>query len=105
MDVLIPETGSKRGMHLKILAKINLDKPLLRGTKVKFNNKSVWVEFKYENLAFFYFYCGKVGHMEKNCEIRKNDVKTGSVVEGQYGGWLRADLNMLLPRGEGGRMA
>lgn len=33
-DVLILETGSKKGRHLKILAEVDLDKPLLRGCKI-----------------------------------------------------------------------
>lgn len=84
-DVLIPESGSKKGRFLKILAEIDLNKPLLRGSKIQFQGKEVWVEFKYENLATFCFYCGRVGHAERTCSRRMCDAKERKVLEGQYG--------------------
>lgn len=91
LDVLIPEGGSKNGCHLKILTEVDLNKPLLRGTKLRFQSQTVWVNFKYEKLASFCFYCGRVGHMEKSCSIRIDAAKSGTVQTGQYGPWLRAD--------------
>lgn len=38
-DVIIPENGSKQGWFLKILAEIDLNKPLLRGTKLRLQIK------------------------------------------------------------------
>lgn len=52
-DVVIPEYGSSRGRQIKILATINLEKPLLRGTTIKLDQKVCWVDFKYEQLAIF----------------------------------------------------
>lgn len=52
-DALIPKPGRKKGRYLKILAEIDLDKPLLRGSKILYNGLEVWVDFKYENMAFF----------------------------------------------------
>lgn len=92
LDVIIPETGSKRGRHMKILASVNLEKPLLRGTKIQFSTKSVWVDFRYEHLAVFCYYCGRVGHLEKNCVLKRGDISSGSVKQDQYGEWLRAVL-------------
>lgn len=91
VDVIIPESGYKKGRYLKILAELNLDKPLLRGTKTHCQGKEVWVDFGYENLATFCFYCGTVGHVEKNCINRLTEAKRGTIVEGQYGEWLRAN--------------
>lgn len=42
--MLIPKHGSKRGRKLKIVAKINLDKPLFRGSKIMHDGQVVWVE-------------------------------------------------------------
>lgn len=91
IDVLILETGSKKRRHLKILAEVDLDKPLLRGSKIQDERQTAWVEFKNENLAIFCFYCGKVGYAKQTCCRRKNDAKAEKIVEGQYGKWLRAD--------------
>lgn len=87
--MLVPENGSKNGRHLKILAEINLDAPLLRGTKIRFQDQVVWVI--YEKMAMFCFYCRKVGHSEMVCPKRKRDLATGCIQEGQYGDWLKAE--------------
>lgn len=95
VHVIIPESGSKKGRYLKLLAEINLEIPLLSGTKIKCNDEEVWVDFQYENLAMFCFYCGKVGHSERMCSTRKADAIAGQVEEGQYGEWLKADVGRV----------
>lgn len=90
-DVIIPDSGSKRARYLKVLAKIDLDKPLLRGRKIKYNGQEVWVEFKYKHMATFCFYCGKVRHIERDCSGRKSAANAGVILERQYGDWMQAD--------------
>lgn len=90
---VIPESGSKKGKYLKIVAEINLEKPLLRGSKIRYNDKEVWVEFKYENMSIFCFYYGRMDHRERNCSHKKQDANEMKLVEGQYSDWLRADLS------------
>lgn len=90
-NVLIPKSGSKKGRQIKLLAEINLDQPLFRGTKIHCQGQEVWVDFKYENITTFYFYYETVGYLEKNCIERKNDAKIRKLLEGQYGNWLRVD--------------
>lgn len=58
----------------------------------------MWVEFKYENLAMFCYYCGRVGHNEKICEERKRDAIRGQLQEGQFGNWSKADARRLRPK-------
>lgn len=67
-NVIVSETGSKNGRVMKLLVDIDLGKPLLRGTKIKLETKTVWVDFRYEQLPTFCFYCRKVGHQERLCE-------------------------------------
>lgn len=93
LDVIILEHGSKQGRHMKILVELDLKRPLLRVTKLKCDNKAVWVNFKYENMALFWFYCGKVRHAEKYCFVRKTDAICGRLADGQYGEWIRAEMN------------
>lgn len=52
----------------------------------------MWVDFKYENLAMFCFYCGKVGHSESSCYDRKSDANHSSLIENPYGDCLRAEM-------------
>lgn len=49
----------------------------------------MWVEFSYEQLPIFYFYCGLVGYSEKSCSCKITDSQNGQVCERQYGEWLR----------------
>ncbi|KAK6121118.1 hypothetical protein DH2020_045144 [Rehmannia glutinosa] len=90
IDVIVPETGSSKGRFIKILALVNLDKPLLRGTNIKLGSELVWVDFRYENLQKFCFYCGFVGHTERVCNNRREDLQKDQLIAGQFGDWLRA---------------
>lgn len=80
--MIILESGNKQGRYMY------LDRPLFKGTKVKFEGKEVWVAFKCENLVAFYFYYGKIDHMEKRCENKIRDAREDNVNEGQFGDWL-----------------
>lgn len=62
MNVVFPENVNKDGKMLKLLVEVKLDKPLLRETKIKMEKEVVWVDFKYEQLPTFCFYCGLIGH-------------------------------------------
>lgn len=90
LNVIIPESGSSNGRILKLLVEIDLKKPLLRGTRIRLEEEVAWVDFKYEQLPGFCFYCGLVGHLEKSCEQKMLEAKESDLCEGQYGEWLRA---------------
>lgn len=72
------------------MLEIKLDLPLLRGTKIKLENECVWVDFKYEQVPTFCFYCGLIGHQERLCHRKMEDAREDRVCEGQYGEWMRA---------------
>ncbi|KAK6162102.1 hypothetical protein DH2020_001943 [Rehmannia glutinosa] len=93
-DIYIPEICSVKGRHIKILAAVNLEKPLLRGASIKLGLSSKWVSFKYENMVGFCFYCGLVGHPDRVCEKRKKDLSEGFLEERQFGDWLRAEESL-----------
>lgn len=104
-NVLIPDNGSKEGRYAKLLVDVDLTKSLLRGTKIRCNDELRWISFKYKQLPFFCFYCGKIGHRERVCELKMLDARNSCVDEGQYGEWLRG-LNLKSPTkvtGLGGR--
>lgn len=84
IDILVLESGSKKGKHLKIIAEVNLES-ITKRTKIKYQDQEVWVNFKYENIAMFFFYCGRVRHPEIICTGRKGDAKAGKLAKGQYG--------------------
>lgn len=96
LNVILLESGSKEGRVLKLLVEVDLNKPLLRGIKIKLEDEQIWVDFSYEQLPMFCFYCGCIGHSERFCEMKMRDSRDGNVCEGQYGEWLR----VMLPRGD-----
>lgn len=100
LNVVIPENGSKEGMYVKLLVKVDLSKPLIRGTKIRFENEVCWVNFKYDLLHFFCVSWGRVGHGEKVCETKMLDVSKNALNEGQFGEWLRATNGRSGPKGK-----
>lgn len=88
-NVLIPKNESKEGKYAKLLVDVNLTKPLLRGTRIRCNEKSCWISFKYEQLPYFYFYYGQIGYGERNYGTKWLDAERSYVSEGQFGEWLR----------------
>lgn len=97
-DVLLVEAGGKEDRHLKVQVEIDIAKPLLRGTMLKFKLAEICVEFRYETLPTFCFYCGHLGHNKKLCTKRKQDLNQNCLLKDQYGLWMRAGSR----RSEGG---
>ncbi|KAL3520902.1 hypothetical protein ACH5RR_019051 [Cinchona calisaya] len=100
-DVIIPVRGGKEGKHIKILVEINLTKPLTRGTMVKFEGRTHWVNFNYERCPDFCYHCGIIAHLEKNCNLRENNPRKAEVP--QFGSWLKVSsrkIQMTTPNSE-----
>ncbi|CAA0817405.1 Unknown protein [Striga hermonthica] len=89
VDVLVPSAESSNGHILKVQVELNLREPIPRGTKIRLGAENRWVSFRYENLQSFCFYCGLVGHIDKNCLAKKNDLARNVLNLGQFGEWLR----------------
>lgn len=79
-------------MYAKLLVKIDLHEPLIRGTRLRCNREMCWINFKYEQLPYFCFYCRKLGHGERVCGKEKEEAKNDSLVENQFGEWLRVQV-------------
>ncbi|CAA0835202.1 Unknown protein [Striga hermonthica] len=79
LDVYIPVGASQQGNIIKVLVEVNLKEPLVRGAFIKLGGDSRWVDFKYENLQTFCFYCGLISHSERHSLVKKKDSKEGSV--------------------------
>lgn len=62
---------------------------LIRGNKLRCKGETRWVEFKNENLPIFCFSCGLVGHGERKCARKKEELNTSESHERKFGDWLR----------------
>ncbi|XP_019178530.1 PREDICTED: uncharacterized protein LOC109173671 [Ipomoea nil] len=104
MVPVLEQTGNFLGKFLKIDERqmkgppkafyrirvcMSVDKPLKRRMKLIRRDKSWgWVNFKYERLHTFCFFCGLLGHSEKFCLKARNSTLT--VEQYPYGVWMRA---------------
>lgn len=58
----------------------------------------IWLRFKYERLPNFCYYCGCLGHLERECTIT-GDISVG-IKDLPYGRWWRADFEGRRRMGE-----
>lgn len=94
-NVIVPESGSKEGLHARILVEVELTKLLIRGIKICFEGEKHWVIFKYEQLPYFCFYCVILGHGKRLCTKKMKDAKNACLNEGQFAEWLRATTRRM----------
>ncbi|KAK7846841.1 hypothetical protein CFP56_007355, partial [Quercus suber] len=70
---------------------ISVSKPLRRGCFVPdFDNNRTWLNFKYERLAMFCYFCGFVRHDLKHCADFFAAEKNGASMDLSYWDWLKA---------------
>jgi len=85
---------NRMGKFLRIRISIDLKKPLKKGSKIHFQGRDIWVDYKYEKLPNFCFSCGRIRHQMRDCEdIEDQDVDAYSELEEKdqaFGPWLRA---------------
>ncbi|CAA0805991.1 Unknown protein, partial [Striga hermonthica] len=89
-NVLISNLGSQGGRLIKLLVTVDITEALPRCTTIRLGSQAVTVTFKYERLVNLCFYYGKIGHIEKGCNQRIEDISANTLKEGQFGEWMRA---------------
>jgi hypothetical protein len=87
MEADVNEDGMAIGEYLRVKVRIEINKPLMRGTNIQIGDtgRTRWSPFEYEFLPEFCFTCGILGHDDKACEIQlaKGEVQ-------RYGRWMKA---------------
>uniref|UniRef100_A0A803MZD7 Zinc knuckle CX2CX4HX4C domain-containing protein n=1 Tax=Chenopodium quinoa TaxID=63459 RepID=A0A803MZD7_CHEQI len=82
--------GKEVDMRIKVILALN--KPLRRGVEIAMTFNSVkWIDIKYERLGEFCFFCGKLGHIDK--EFHDHELEQDEKIVNQYGPYLRASPN------------
>jgi hypothetical protein len=64
--------GKVNGPFLRARVVLDISKPLQRGIMLKKDKSSAppeWFKIQYENLPFFYYSCGLIGHFEIACPL------------------------------------
>ena len=69
-DVDMGEEGKALGRCIRVRVKLDLSQPLCCGRLVSFGSReSLWVNFKYERLPIFCYWCGKLNQDDKDCVL------------------------------------
>jgi len=64
----VDDKGFCLGGHMCIRVSMDISIPLCRGRLVRFGGLSPrWVDFKYERLPIFCYWCEMVDHDERDC--------------------------------------
>lgn len=84
--------GITRSVRIKV--RINLEKPIKRGKKIKIGTSNpIWLPVTYERLPSFCYWCGKLGQTHKDCSKIQEKEEDGEEIgesDFPYGEWLRA---------------
>jgi len=68
--VLEVKLETKEGSTLRasrIRIEINLQEPLKTGQLIRIDRETLWLNFCYERLSHFCYFCGKLGHYAMHC--------------------------------------
>ncbi|CAA0805879.1 Unknown protein [Striga hermonthica] len=89
-NVIVVKGGGTKGSFLRLLVSHDVKEPLPRCTVIKLGSRQYNVNFQYEKLVSLCYYCGLVGHLERDCKTRLAHIEKGQVQEGQFGDWMKA---------------
>ncbi|TXG54013.1 hypothetical protein EZV62_019269 [Acer yangbiense] len=84
------ESGECVGQFIRIRVLIDVMNPLKRGLRVALGDdeKVNEVMICYERLPNFCYYCGKIGHLVRDCPLNTKEITSSSSFK--FGPWMRA---------------
>ncbi|KAL2899896.1 Trehalose phosphorylase [Bienertia sinuspersici] len=65
---------TRSSFNFEAIKRLNVHKPLPRGTVMKLTGERIWVDFRIERLLGFCLACGCLGHVLRGCESFDEDV-------------------------------
>ena len=93
------EEETDGGDFMRVRVELDIMKPLSRGRRVRFSPDSDgWVSFRYERLPVFCYWCGRLTHDAKECDIWIRSKGTLRTQQQPFGDWLRAPQTSISRR-------
>ena len=93
VQVADPKDDGAGGEFLRARVTMDISKPLPRCSKLSSDGKQIgMVGLKYECLPNFCYWCGRVTHRERDCEVWLRGKGKLRREDQQYGEWLRDAL-------------
>ncbi|CAA0813200.1 Unknown protein, partial [Striga hermonthica] len=90
-NVVLANSGNHGRKILKLFVTLNLEEPLPRIANIRLGDQAAKVGFKYEKLLNLCHYCGMIGHLDRTCSKRIEDINNNCLKEGQYGDFMKAN--------------
>ena len=92
VDVRMSQDGGSSNFNFFIIrVSVDITKPLCCGHRIALaNGKEGWVSFKYERLPNICYWCGRLTHNDRECQLWVKSRGTLKVENQQFGVWLRA---------------
>ncbi|XP_023892297.1 uncharacterized protein LOC112004301 [Quercus suber] len=79
------------GNFIRVKVAVDINQPLCRGRLVSLNDeKQVWISFKYERLPNLCYWCGRLTHDDRDCELWIESEGTLKSEQQEFGPGLRA---------------
>ena len=80
-----------KGCVMRVQVWVDVSLPLCRGRVFSLDDGSKgWVSFKYERLSNICYWCNRLNHFDKDCELWIESNGTLKQADQQYGPWNRA---------------
>uniref|UniRef100_A0A803PAN9 CCHC-type domain-containing protein n=1 Tax=Cannabis sativa TaxID=3483 RepID=A0A803PAN9_CANSA len=92
------DNPSSWGKYLKILIEIDIKNPLFSGCFFDLDTGvRKWLQFKYEQIGIFCYYCGCLGHQRRGCKLSSPIMVTSEsgIPFPLYGSWLSTSSSYL----------
>ncbi|TXG70018.1 hypothetical protein EZV62_004953 [Acer yangbiense] len=89
-EINVGESGECVGKLIRIRVIIDITIPLKRGLRVALgeDEKVIEVMICYEHLLNFCYFCGKIGHLVRDCPLNTKNITDNSGFK--FGPWMRA---------------
>ena len=79
------------GGFMRVRVLVDVSQPLCRGRVICLEDgKELWVSFKYERLPNLCYWCGRITHNDRDCELWLDSEGTLEDTDKRYGPWIRA---------------